>query len=105
MSEILELSKVEGFLYDVNCYPCNLYRDGKFEHKTIFAGEVYNHFELRDEELLNYVYEAVAYETGINEKLQARIQWFVEGGANFDKVLFSEKSTIKSSRISEKSHF
>ena len=43
-----------------------------------------NNFELRDEELLKYVYEAVANETEINGKLQARIQRFVEGGASFD---------------------
>ena len=97
-SEILDLSKVVGFLYDVNWHPCNPYPDGKFEHKTLFAGEVYTHFELRDEELLNYVYEAVAYETGINGKLQARIQRFVEGGAKFDKVLFP---TTFRSRVAE----
>ena len=43
-----------------------------------------NNFELRDEKLLKYVYEAVANETEINGKLQARIQQFVERGANSD---------------------
>ena len=72
--KILDLSKEEGFPYDENLLK------KRFFH-AIFTGmrnsnirvdlreKCKNNFEIRDEELLKYVSEAVANETEINEKL------------------------------------